>query len=84
MMNAIMAEVNSDKMLVIEPYGHFGVFVLPPHIVIKRLKRKDYPAHIFLNISVKDCLYFDTGVAPRKVDSQQFEASQFFVLPSKN
>lgn len=77
MVDAMLAEVRSDKRVCGAFYGHPGIFAWPTHKAIELARSEGYPAHMEPGVSAADCLYADLGIDPGKYGCQHFEASQF-------
>ncbi|MBL4787679.1 MAG: hypothetical protein JKY60_01020 [Kordiimonadaceae bacterium] len=76
MEDAIVEAVMDGKRVVAAFYGHPGIFVMPTHKAIARLRAKGYEAHMEPGVSAEDCLVADLGIDPAQTGCQTFEATQ--------
>jgi len=76
MEEAMVSAVRDGKQVVAAFYGHPGIFVMPTHRAIARLRKEGYAAHMEPGISAEDCLVADLGLDPAVTGCQTFEATQ--------
>jgi uroporphyrin-III C-methyltransferase len=60
-------------------YGHPGVFALPGHTALERVRAAGLPARMLPAVSALDCLVADLGLDPARWGLQAYEATYFFV-----
>jgi precorrin-6B methylase 1 len=60
-------------------YGHPGVFALPGHKAVARVRAAGLPARMLPAVSALDCLVADLGFDPARSGLQTYEATYFFV-----
>jgi uroporphyrin-III C-methyltransferase len=79
MVDRIVGEVHKGTDLCVAFYGHPGVFVLPSHEAIRRLRDEGYYAKMLPGVSAEDCLFADIGLDPALPGCQSFEATGFLL-----
>lgn len=77
MVEAMVAEARSGRVVCGAFYGHPGVFAEVPHRAIAKARAEGLAAVMEPGISAEDCLYVDLGFDPGSVGCQHYEASQF-------
>jgi precorrin-6B methylase 1 len=79
MVERILREVRTGRLVCAVFYGHPGVFVLPSHEAIRRAREEGHPALMLPGISAEDCLIADLGLDPARIGWQSFEATDFLI-----
>lgn len=77
MVDAVLTEVRTGKMVTFVAYGHPGVFAFPPHEAIRKARAEGYKAVMLPGISAEDCLFADLNIDPAMAGCQSYEATDF-------
>ena len=77
--DAIVGAVTGGVRVCAVLYGHPGVFALPGHEAIARVRAAGLPARMLPAVSALDCLLADLGIDPATTGLQTYEATYFFV-----
>ena len=77
--DAIVGAVTGGLRMCVVLYGHPGVFALPGHEAIARVRAAGLPARMLPAVSALDCLLADLGIDPATTGLQTYEATYFFV-----
>src|SRR5207248_8937527 len=76
--DAIVGVVTGGARVCVVLYGHPGVFALPGHEAIARVRAAGLAARMLPAVSALDCLLADLGIDPATTGLQTYEASYFF------
>jgi uncharacterized protein YabN with tetrapyrrole methylase and pyrophosphatase domain len=79
MVEEVVAEVIAERRVCLALYGHPGVFVIPSHEAIRRVRAAGLPARMLPAVSAEDCLFADLGVDPAASGCQSYEATGFLL-----
>ncbi|MCL1112485.1 MULTISPECIES: SAM-dependent methyltransferase [Shewanella] len=79
MVDAILTEVNANKIVVCALYGHPGVFSCVSHMAIEQARLQGFKAKMLAGVSAEACLWADLGIDPGRCGHQSYEATQFML-----
>src|SRR5438105_5067092 len=77
--DTIVGAVTGGARVCVVLYGHPGVFALPGHEAVARVRAAGLPARMLPAVSALDCLLADLGIDPATTGLQTYEATYFFV-----
>jgi uncharacterized protein YabN with tetrapyrrole methylase and pyrophosphatase domain len=75
----IVEAVEAGADVCVAFYGHPGMFVVPAHEAIRRVREAGFDARMQPGISALDCLVADLGVDPAPSGLQSYEATEFLL-----
>ena len=76
----IVSEVLGGANVCVVLYGHPGLYAVPGHESIRRVREQGLAARMLPAVSSLDCLYADLGIDPGPHGLQAYEATYFFEL----
>ncbi|MGI2173961.1 SAM-dependent methyltransferase [Shewanella ulleungensis] len=79
MVDAMLAEVRANKIVVCALYGHPGVFSCVSHMAIAQTRMLGFRAKMLAGVSAEACLWADLGIDPGSSGHQSYEATQFML-----
>ena len=75
MIDTICDKVREGLRVCVVLYGHPGVFAMPAHKAIEKLRAEGYKASMDPGVSAEDCLVADLGIDPGATGCQAFETT---------